>query len=377
MSVSGDELTLTLHPRADASYPILATISVTAPSDAVSAARHRTVYGLADDRPWSFGKGFSAQLREGPMRVGVARLVIPYDVALTGGPELTRLRQWLHAVGETKDASGGPLQPYVTLWSQGCLDHDGEGCVPPSPTRYAEAVRALMSEYGSGVPSEGLPAVKLWGAWNEPNDSEAAFPANAAGQLWQIADGVAGEVGCGCEVAAGEFAGFPAAYAAAYKAYMLERGLRPGVWGMHDYGDLLEVPAGGQEPLSAYANTRLRDLLALTSTGLGMPRIWLSEQGVMLDGGGGPTRLRESPELQGLAAEDFLRLGGESTRIQLVDYYMQTSPEAFSEAGGVYRPHPEAEGAHVFDSALFDEAGAPTEALCVLGYETHACPPGA
>jgi hypothetical protein len=373
LSVSGNELMLTISAPESASYPLAAAIPVTAPSDAVTAARHRAVYGLADDRPGSFGAGLSSQLREGPLRVGVARLVIPYEVALTGGPELTRLREWLHAVGETRDAEGAPLQPYITLWSQGCLDRDGEGCTPPTAVRYREAVTALMSEYGNGEPSEGLPAVKLWGAWNEPNDSEARFPAGAAGELWQIANAVAQESGCGCEVAAGEFAGFPSSYAAQYKSFMLEHGLRPGIWGMHDYGDLVEVPSRSEAPLSSYANRRVRELVALTSSRLGKPRLWLSEQGVELESTGGATRLLASPELQALAAEDFLRLAGESTRIQLVDYYMQGAPEGFSEADGYYRAHPEAEGVPVFDSSLFTEAGAPTAALCVIGYESHAC----
>jgi hypothetical protein len=374
LNIEGNDITATLSPP-DANYPLIATLPMAAPSDPLDAERHTPTYGVADDRPSAFGAGYPPELSEGPLHTEVARLVIPYDVALTGGPELTRLREWLHAVGEARGPGGRPLRPYVTLWSEACLDHDGEDCAAPPAERYREAVYTLMSEYARGEPAEGLPPVRMWGAWNEPNDSPAQLLPSTAAELWETAQSVASLQDCGCEVAAAEFAGYPAVYAAQYKSFMLEHGLRPAVWGMHDYGDLIEVPSGAEAPLDEYVNERLRQFVELTATRLGKPSIWLSEQGVELENTGEQTRLDGNAELQQLAAEDFLRLSGESTRIALVDYYMLNGPEAFLEAAtGVVRAHPEAEGVPVFDSSLLTEAGTPLPAFCVLGYEDHACP---
>jgi hypothetical protein len=380
LGASGRTLTLSVDPGSlqgppASAFPITVVLHVWAPSDAVSAEQREPEYGLADDRPSVLasaavgGRGLVQSLADGPLHLRVARLIVPYDVALTGGPELARLREWLRVVGETVNSGGEHLEPYVTLWSLACLEGPPKPCTPPPQARYGQAVRALLDEFGAHGASPEAMRVGVWGAWNEPDLHGAEeFPPEAAAQLWQAATEVAREAGCQCEFVAGELSGLGPDYDAAYKRVMVAHHLRPAVWGLHDYEDLVHV--GDRPPRSdaPEVNPVLSRFIELTETGLGKPRVWLSEQGVELKNNSGFTRLFGNDSLQHLAAEDFLRLGEGSGRVALVDYYMSAAPEAI--AG---HPRPELEGALVFDSALVGELGQPRPAYCVLAYESHQC----
>ncbi len=212
--------------------------------------------------------------------------------------------------------------------------------------------------------SAGLPAVRLWGAWNEPDGDKASLSAAKAGELWQVAHSVMVELHCGCTMVAGEFAEF-GPYVSRYKEFMVRHQLKPRVWGLHDYRDL--VP-GSSNKLVKYENRDAREFAKLTGTRLGKPRIWLSEQGVELDNGFEPTPLEDNPESQRISAEDFLRLASVSRRVELVDYYMYGAP---SPSGAHPRPESEA----VFDSALVNDKSEPSPAYCVVAFPGHWCPP--
>jgi hypothetical protein len=386
LGASGRTLTLSVDPGSlrrlsPNAFPITVALHVWAPSDIVSAEQREPEYGLADDRPSVLagaavgGRGLVQSLADGPLHLHVARLIVPYDVALTGGPELARLHEWLRVVGETVNSGVEHLEPYVTLWSLACLEGPPKPCTPPPLARYRQAVRALFEEYGAHGASPEAMQVGVWGAWNEPDLRGAGeFPPEAAAGLWQAATEVARDVRCDCELVAGELSGLNPEYDAAYKRVMVAHHLRPAVWGLHDYEDLVHVPDHASRSATPERNPVLSRFIELTETGLGKPRVWLSEQGVELKNNSGFTRLFGNDPLQHLAAEDFLRLGEESGRVALVDYYMSAAPEAI--AG---HPNPEREAALVFDSALVGELGQPRAAYCVLAYESHRCgsqPPG-
>ena len=375
LSVVGSTITVSVSRALTTVFPVMVAATVAAASNRASAARLQDLrYGLSDQRAAAFGPAFDRRLLEGPLHVGVARLVLPYEAVLesterqeekekaekklefTQGEALTR---WLRKVQEV-NANGEHLQPYITLWSKGCLDRTA--CRAPPIKSYREAVRTLIK--GHMTAAAGLPAVRLWGAWNEPDGGKASLSAAQAGELWQVARSVMINLHCGCTMVAGEFAEF-GPYVSRYKEFMVKHQLKPRVWGLHDYRDL--VPGSSNEP-AKYENRDAEEFAKLTSTRLGKPRIWLSEQGVELDNGFTPTPLKGNPESQRISAEDFLRLASTSRRVELVDYYMYGAPGPSGE-------HPRPENEAVFDSALVNDKSEPSPAYCVVAFTGHWCPP--
>jgi hypothetical protein len=375
LSFAGSTITVSVSPAPTTAFPIEVAATVAAPSNRASAARPRDLrYGLSDQRATAFGPAFDRRLLEGPLHVRIARLVLPYEAVLASTEkreerekaekklEFTQseaLTMWLRKVQEV-NANGEHLQPYITLWSKGCLDRTA--CRAPPIKRYREAVRALIKEHMNAA--AGLPAVRLWGAWNEPDGGKSSLSAARAGELWQVANSVMVELHCGCAMVAGEFAEF-GPYVSRYKEFMVKHRLKPRVWGLHDYRDL--VP-GSSHALAKYENRDAEEFAKLTSTGLGKPRIWLSEQGVELDNGFEPTPLKGNAESQRISAEDFLRLASVSRRVELVDYYMYGAPGPSGE-------HPRPEREAVFDSALVNDNSEPSPAYCVVAFTGHWCPP--
>ena len=374
LDVAGNTITMTVAPNTGATFPVMASLAVAGPSPQASAAKTpKLIYGFSDQRPTTFGAAFDPRLIGPPMNVAVARLIVSYDAAYKPteekeagekkekkieATETERLVAFLKAVGEMKTLTGQPVQPYVTFWSKPCLS--GESCVAPSLKRYRKAVKAMIKRYMKA--SAGLPAVTVWGAWNEPGG--AIHPVKAA-ELWQTANSTMVGLHCGCTMVAGEFAGINSAYVSSYKKYMVKHKLKPPVWGMHDYHDLVDV----EPPLASYENQDAEEFAKITKSGLGKPRIWLSEQGVQLKSTTGLTRLYGNNELQKLSAEDFLQLSGASTRTELVDYYQYGAPGSVTG-----HPHPEEELTFIFDSALKSEKGEPRPAYCVLAFANHECP---
>jgi len=375
LSVAGDTITASITLVPGAVFPVIAALDVSAPSDRASvASAPKLVYGLSDQRAETFGPSFDPRLLEGPLHVAVARLVIPYDAALESTEKKEKeekkttqnelLVKWLQAVAEVKNSKGEELlKPYITLWSKPCLLGE-EACEAPPIKQYRKAVKALIKRYMRAA--GGLPAVTMWGAWNEPNGGKTPLHSATAAKLWQVAHTVMVNLHCGCTMVAGEFAGFESGYVSRYKKFMIKHSLRPHVWGMHDYHDLVQV----EPPLESYKNRDAEEFAKLTSKRLRpKPRIWLSEQGVELKSTEGLTPLYGDSGLQHLAAEDFLRLADTSSRTELVDYYQYGAPGPVTG-----HPHPEEELTFAFDSALKNEKGEPRPAYCVLAFENHECP---
>ncbi len=375
LSVVGSTIRISVSPTPTTVFPVMVAATVAAPSDRASAARPQDLrYGLSDQRAVAFGPAFDRRLLEGPLHVRVARLVLPYEAVLASTEEQEArekaekkleftegeaLTMWLRKVGEV-NAGGERLQPYITLWSKGCLDR--RACRAPPIKRYRKAVRMLIDDHMKAT--AGLPAVTLWGAWNEPDGGKTSLPAAQAGKLWQVAHSAMANLHCGCTMVAGEFAEF-GPYVSRYKEFMVKHRLKPRVWGLHDYRDLV---AGSSSALTKDENRDAKEFAKLTSTGLGKPRIWLSEQGVELDNGFEPTPLKGNPESQRISAEDFLRLASVSRRVELVDYYMYGAPGPSGE-------HPRPEDEAVFDSALVNDKSEPSPAYCVVAFTGHWCPP--
>lgn len=372
-----EENIVTLHvPREEgAAFPLTAAVHVTGQSEsAITAATHKVRYGLSDPNAPIF-TGFDPKLKTAPFHPGIARDVIAYNTGQHPG-QLAKLIAWLKAV----KAAG--LRPYITLSTLGsgageyCKLH--APCPAPTAAHYKNALITLINKLNEERAEEkghhvsAIPSVQLWGAWNEPDLDHAPAhldplfdrPARAA-QFWEIAQSV---IRCKqCRVVAGEFAEVHVKYIRSYLAHIVHdhyhRSKKPHIIGFHDYQDLVHVP----ETLSGYTNPAARTVIAMIKHRVGHPHIWLSEQGVELQSGGGPTRLtgKGDPALyekrQRLAAEDFLKLGGLARNVEVVDYYLYRAPTDPDE----------------FDSALRDATSSPPHderpAYCVLVLAKHGC----
>ncbi len=423
LKVSGDTITVTVKPEMTTAYPTLIDLRVAALSDTESAARDPLEYGLADNRPETFatksGQPFDTNLETGPMHIKTARLTIPYDVVVSSVErreageeekehkagnklyegEKERLITWLREVGENKlpSPSTEHLEPYITLTADKEVKHRCEnhlsGCKYPSVSEFRAAFKRLFHDLVHGSHSKKLPAVTMWGSWNEPDTPAEALVSHAqrAAIFWQAAESVIaeGKHPCRCKVVAGEFFHYLPAkgahnyvehYRAEIKTYCgkcwngnhrlwLRDGI-PHVWGFHDYEDIVvnkdHVDAEG---------------FASFTRGIGKPKIWIGEAAVELENEHTETELTrgcERPEstcsteirkeehlLQRKAAEDFLTLHtakapNELSRFERIYYYEYrgTLPGKLKE----------------FDSGLLNSDGIPRESYCVLAYADQECP---
>jgi sugar lactone lactonase YvrE len=395
LSAAGNDLTLTVKPLPETSYPLLASMSATAPTDQVSKERDPVVYGLSDQTPEAFSP-FDSNLSTGPLEVERARLAIPYD-ALTKRTEeretalvaqhkavmtaRKRLEAWLSAV----ESDG--LQPFITLESDGAVQRlcnegktEKEGCKPPSTGEYSAGLLKLMQK---------APHVKIWGAWKEPDlTGPLVRHAAYAAELWELAKSTAVKrAHCkSCTIVAGEFAyasGFLPEYTSKYRNSLLCRrgtprcihywsGPPPAVWGFHDYQDVVHRYKHVAEAFQTFTQGR----------GLGRPKVWITEAGVELRNGHAPTELDgEPPSAEQLlhqqqAAFSILYLNEDFPRLARIYYYEYRQP---SEAERKDHENPS-----LFDSGLLEAVneGGPygnkgngRPAYCVLAYKTNKCPP--
>jgi hypothetical protein len=300
-------------------------------------------------------------------------------------PTNKRLLEWLKAVKEAG------LTPYITLRKcepepESYTSATQIPCPEKQPTykEYRASVKTLMETLIHGNSERS--AVRLWGSWNEPEHSKSPLESDPSGArkaayLWGETQRAVEEAGCDhhCTVVAGEFSEFDPhhLYIERYEEDILhaERkhrfptGVKPHVWGMHDYADLLHVHGkkqSGKETLGSYRNTEAHGFIEQTKKMYRSAHVWLSEQGVLLETQFGKTTLEKDSKLQPLAAEDFLRLGRASEHVEW-DYYYE------------YRGPSEPEQ---FDSGLLSGNGKepedwrPAYCILVLG-DKEGCPPKA
>jgi len=390
LSIGTDAITLTISPGGGTTYPVTAETNIAAPTNQASEAKTHTVrYGLSDPKATSFenaeeepGKieaNFDSHLKTGQLHVGIARDIVPYNWH-ADNPELDK---WLEAVGRAG------LQPYITFTveeDQFC--HPGQRCKETGLGSYEAHIKALIAGLMKlHAENPSIPAVTLYGAWNEPdlNKPTKQDPlynnAKRAALFWKAARAILRQVGCNCTMVAGEFSeddGYINTYLTTIqKNHSLWRG-KPRIWGFHDYVDLEDYY---YHPYNSDAEAFIKKIKRL-----GASHVWLSEQGVMLQNGGTATKLDDSSQAEDAtrqrdAAKDFLKLGDvhlakEVSRVELVDYYLYKGPSAEVLA----QPGHE----HEFDSALLpgegvtEEQGHPAEsprqAYCVLALGLEGCP---
>jgi alpha-tubulin suppressor-like RCC1 family protein len=380
LSLENNTVTMTLSPGGGTTYPVTAEANIAAPSNQASAAKaHHIRYALDDPEPSTFTT-FDSHLTTGPLHVGIARDVIPYNTA----PTNPKLLEWLKAV----KAAG--LQPFITFGVSGaqyCLV--GHPCHQTSIGSYEKYVTAMIAGLKKRHAEEpgAIPPVTLWGAWNEP-DWHAATRENPlnhnpkrAALFWKKARAILRQVGCSCTMVAGEFAqddNYIAEYAATIQRNHSFWSGKPHVWGMHDYVDLENYY---HHPHNSYAEAFLKKIRRL-----GASRVWFSEQGVALQNGSGLTKLGNSSQSEDAnrqreAAKDFLRLGSvhlqkELSNVEMVDYYLYRGPTKKEEE--------ERHEPYAFDSGLLPGVGIveenhhpaenPRQAYCVLALGLTGCP---
>jgi hypothetical protein len=285
---------------------------------------------------------------------------------------------------------------------------------PNFPELYSRKVLPLMKALikGNAGEKETTLPVRVWGAWNEPEESSLGSSPARAAELWGAAVRALRKAGCKvyCKVIAGEFTGYrklapheaenpkhetaELKYVTGYENAIIadqrkkkwDAG-KPEIWGMHDYKDLKEAGedatnAGGK--LVRRSGTGSAEAQAFVQgthrAGLGHPQDWITENGVLLWERSGHTALYGNAEAQRVAAEDFLELGKQSTgHIETDNYYEY-------QAGATSESQLKAESEHnytvQFDSALLSDEGTMPQddrpAYCVIALaDKGACPPAA
>ena len=312
---------------------------------------------------------------------GRARLVLDYNTSVNN-PELI---EWLQSVYKAG------LKPYITL--RECEQEEGidTPCPshPPTIKEYQKDVESLMKAFKQENKKEKLPAVTVWGAWNEPDGAKNPFhhhKAKRAALFWKIAQHAAFSIFHHAHrytVVAGEFEQYYPEYTKEYrKAILTDHAFwagKPHVWGLHDYHDILR---SGE--LGHYVTEDARKFLSLGDESLGHPHMWISEAGVELLTGKKKTPLAGEGETelkrQRIAAKDFLQLAKVAREIhgsrpseyvyQYIEwlyYYLYRSPSKAQRKE------------HFFDSALLEvEPTKPEyeerEAYCILALGKSACP---
>jgi alpha-tubulin suppressor-like RCC1 family protein len=404
LSVEGNTLTMTYTPSKETTFPATAAIAVTGSSAKKASPSPEAHRGLSDELKSAFDesekegklvKEYDPRLKS-HMKIESARLIINFNTS----PHSELLNEWLKAV--VHEAQIKPEKILVTF----------REC-EPEPPNYKPGEKALPCPSGPSVTSPSFSGyyynhvyelmkelikdgVRTFGAWNEPNKFNAPLHPDAeagrAALLWGEAQHAVERLGCTkhCVVVAGEFTGYFPIYTGKYVGAILKDAKRgdptrtkPTVWGLHDYNDLEKVQAeqqpGGKEVIAhSYTNSEADSFVRLIkSKRLGSTHIWLTEQGVKVEtagGGTGSTRLTGHPELQRLAAQDFIRLGSPSMHIERLYYYQYRGPskERKEELA--------AKEQHEFDSALLAGEGYGPEpknwrpAFCVLVLGDNGCP---
>jgi hypothetical protein len=97
---------------------------------------------------------------------------------------------WSELDREVNLAAGSGLEPFVVLfgaprWAEGGPDPSGAGIDVPDPAQLELFARAAALRYDGTHP--GLPRVRVWGVWNEPNVSFFMLPQFQAGKPASIA----------------------------------------------------------------------------------------------------------------------------------------------------------------------------------------------
>jgi hypothetical protein len=304
--------------------------------------RHAVTVGLSDQVAANLGDPAVTALRQvRPM--SQSRFITPWNVlddAAGDSPDHFRyvdLTDWIGA------AATGGYQPLVTL---GPTKH-GDGAWDPGPSvaAYAAHFRAMV---------QAFPDVHQWGTWNEPDYGSGHVGPVRAARYYAAAVRVERSLGRADTLVAGDFSRArttAGGYVTRYLKTLRRLHVRPAVVSYHAYGDLARNRNDGVEQM-------------LGATARDHSRLWLTEQGVRLDG---PRGLSGDVPRQVAAAHDFLRLGGRG--------WLRTGTRArdlppgrgYGRLDRIYYYSVRSEGRPgSFDSSLLDAQGRPRPAYEVL-----------
>ncbi|HEX8122261.1 MAG TPA: hypothetical protein VF549_13450 [Solirubrobacteraceae bacterium] len=197
---------------------------------APAPARAVTV-GLSDQTSdaWQDGRLRALGLRH-------ARLVVPWNAAIT---EPDRVAGWLAA-----SAAAG-FEPHVAFEHGRDTRCPASPCVYPTRAAYARAVRAFAARF---------PQVRTYTTWNEANHRSqpvAALPGAVAGYYEELV------AACpGCTVVAADVLD-SGAYVRWLQRFRAATGLRPRLWGLHNYADVTYGRTTGTDRVLAAVPGRL------------------------------------------------------------------------------------------------------------------------
>jgi hypothetical protein len=255
--------------------------------------------------------------------VGVARVVVPWDVA-NRRRELGWYSAWLRA------ARAHGIRPLVAFNADPSHPH-----ALPSTSAYGAAVSAFMAMF---------PWVREYTPWNEENhplEPTAANPRRAADYFnWLSAN-------ChGCSVTAADV--LDISNMSSWLHRFMRWAHRPRLWGMHDYVDLWQ------------GSNRHLALLLRTVPG----EVWITETGGVVwrwerPAGASRARFVVRPELQAaLSASRLAQAAAVSRRVTRVYYYQWRVPHTLAYA----RAHHDLS----WDSGLMRPDCSPRPAFSVL-----------
>ncbi|HEY4278558.1 MAG TPA: hypothetical protein VGM91_10080 [Conexibacter sp.] len=240
------------------------------------------------------------------LRIDRARIVVPYDVAVTSGAPGGRRRASFEAYLENASEKGVD----VLVVFAPSVDVRGRGNVPvaPSVDEFTAALTAFLQQY---------PQARTIAPWNEPNNRDGRrYPLSGdpkrAADYWLAASQLLAGEGT---VVAGSFAGIPGddRYVNAYQKRLRKAGATPDVWAFHDHGDVNAFQENGST-----AARIARFYLGKLAGRWGGSRVWIDEIGARYrDARGGIW----GDDSQAQATQFLLGLGTLDPRVEALYYY--------------------------------------------------------
>lgn len=286
-------------PRSRPRLPIALLALVTVLALAAPSSAGAVVLGISDSDAPTVTEPFW-----GGLGIDRARVVVPYDVAVTRGAAGLERRRRFERFRANAAARGVSL--LVVFSASVDTLAPGTGlAVAPSAEQFAVAFAAFRNRY---------PEQRTLGAWNEPNNPDGRrYPLAGAPQLaaqyWLIA-----QASCpSCTVLAGEFAGIPGddAYVDAYLAALGPA--RPAVWGIHAHTDVNAFQAGGSDSARS-----TRFYIGKLQGPWASSRIWIDEVGARFRN---PQAAIWGDASQAQATQFLLGLATLDPRIDALYYY--------------------------------------------------------
>ncbi|MFL5818385.1 MAG: hypothetical protein ACJ76L_12400 [Conexibacter sp.] len=250
--------------------------------------------------------------------VSRARIVVPYDIATTGGSEGLQRRDNFERYLANARAAG--VSVLVVFAPSQDVRAPGTGDpIAPSADEFAAGFSAFRARY---------PDVTAIAPWNEPNNRDTSSYAlgsqpQLAADYWLRAKQLCATA---CTLLAGDFAGIPGddEYVDAYQAELAANGAVPDVWAFHAYTDVnrFQVVGASDAPVSRYYLSKLQGPWAAS-------RIWIDEIGARYRDASG---LIWGDASQRDAAGLLLGLATLDPRIDAI-YYFNYSNQCGSAAG--------------------------------------------